>query len=178
MNNLTSIISNYVDTKKIKHVLDKTQSYVDQTKFVTSKNIFTAISFCLLSLIYLLAKSTPKKKKKLQKKKSHKNRDIGLSTSKPPSKKSHDEQIKSALNKYDSEYKEGVTRLVTNYNPELQDDVYQKNYYNEMLLKLLIELDGVDLTTIENPELKSELKSKRKTAIRSIQAELHKLDAL
>lgn len=46
-----------------------------------------------------------------------------------------------------------------------------------MLLKLLIELDGIDLVDLE-PERKKILKSKRKDVIKLIQTELKLLDSL
>ncbi|SCU81078.1 LAMI_0B04720g1_1 [Lachancea mirantina] len=87
------------------------------------------------------------------------------------------EQIDAVYAKYMDEYKTGLHQLLENYDPAREKDQYQRKYYNEMLLKLLIELDGVDLVDLPAEE-KAALKEKRKQTIKEIQSELKKLDAL
>lgn len=122
-------------------------------------------------------------------------RSLGLSSSKrsngqQPKKKSSkrskdikpeplslEKKIKNVRLRFDDEYKPGIQLLVENYDPADKDKVYQRNYFNEMLLKLLIELDGVDLGEVQG-ERKAVLKEQRKTVIRDIQADLKTLDKL
>ncbi|QLL32263.1 hypothetical protein HG536_0C04320 [Torulaspora globosa] len=75
------------------------------------------------------------------------------------------------------EYEQGVLKLLENYNAGDKDQIYQRNYYNEMLLKLLIELDGIDLSNVPG-EKKLTLKQQRKTVIKEIQTHLKLLDKL
>lgn len=88
-----------------------------------------------------------------------------------------EEKIQKVLTTYNTQYKGEISQLLENFNPSEEKEVYQKNYFNEMLLKLLIELDGVDLMDIEG-ERKAILKQNRKDAVKLIQGQLNKLDKL
>lgn len=88
-----------------------------------------------------------------------------------------EKRIENVRLRFNDEYKPGITSLLENYDPADKDKVYQRNYYNEMLLKLLIELDGVDLGEMQG-ERKIALKEQRKGVIREIQAHLKTLDKL
>lgn len=88
-----------------------------------------------------------------------------------------EKKIDSVHLRFVNEYKDGVQKLLDNYDSSDKNEVYQRNYYNEMLLKLLIELDGVDLADMQG-ERRVTLKEKRKAVIKEIQAHLKKLDKL
>lgn len=86
-------------------------------------------------------------------------------------------KIENIALRYENEFKDRIIKLVEIYDNKNEKLVYERNYCNEMLLKLLIELDGVDLVDIE-PERKAILKQKRKDIIKVIQKELSTLDCL
>ena len=87
------------------------------------------------------------------------------------------EQLENIYLRYENEFKDRITKITELYSPEDENDVYERNYCNEMLLKLLIELDGVDLLTLQGNERKK-LRQRRKDIIKVIQNELVKLDSL
>lgn len=110
------------------------------------------------------------------------------STFKDLKKHTMDEQLKSApltkeshidnvLLRFEQEYKPGLLKLLESFDPSDEKCTYNRRYYNEMLLKLLIELDGIDITTLQG-ERKAELKLKRKAVIKEIQQHLKLLDTL
>lgn len=86
-------------------------------------------------------------------------------------------QIENVSLRYENEFKPRIEKLLDSFDKEDEKQIYERNYCNEMLLKLLIELDGVDLIALE-PERKQILKQKRKDVIKVIQSELKALDAL
>lgn len=88
-----------------------------------------------------------------------------------------EQEIDQVLYKYDTVYKDGITTLYKDFDAKNENMRYQCSYYNEMLLGLLIQLDGIDLSRLDN-ESKLILKEKRKCVIRNIQSELKKLDKL
>lgn len=86
-------------------------------------------------------------------------------------------QIENVELRYENEFKPRIQKLLKSFDKNIEKDIYERNYCNEMLLKLLIELDGIDLVDLE-PERKKILKSKRKDVIKLIQTELKLLDSL
>lgn len=92
----------------------------------------------------------------------------------PMTKESH---IENVLLRFEQEYKPGLLKLLQQYDPSDEKCKYDRRYYNEMLLKLLIELDGIDITSLQG-ERKVELKLKRKGAVKEIQQHLKLLDTL
>lgn len=86
-------------------------------------------------------------------------------------------KIENVALRYENEFKPRIQKLIDSFNKENEKDVYERNYCNEMLLKLLIELDGIDLVDVEAARKKI-LKQKRKDIIKIIQSELKTLDAL
>lgn len=88
-----------------------------------------------------------------------------------------EKKIDNVRLRFNKEYKPGIDQLLENYDPADKDKVYQRNFYNEMLLKLLIELDGVELVEVQG-ERKIALKEQRKGVIREIQTHLKTLDKL
>ncbi|KAL3232957.1 HSP70 co-chaperone SNL1 [Nakaseomyces bracarensis] len=88
-----------------------------------------------------------------------------------------EKKIENVHLRYKNEYEERIKKVLGTFNPDSEKDVYEKNYCNEMLLKLLIELDGIDLVN-EEPERKKQLKEQRKLVIKEIQGQLKKLDTL
>jgi EAL domain-containing protein (putative c-di-GMP-specific phosphodiesterase class I) len=56
--------------------------------------------------------------------------------------------------------------------------VYQQKFLGEMLMKLLLELDAVDVSEIEDVERKQNIKQMRKDGIKLIQGYLKPIDAL
>lgn len=87
------------------------------------------------------------------------------------------EQLENIYLRYENEFKGRIAKITELYSPDDEKDVYERNYCNEMLLKLLIELDGVDLLSLEGNERKK-LRQRRKDIIKVIQNELVKLDSL
>ncbi|CAR23257.1 Snl1p [Lachancea thermotolerans CBS 6340] len=137
--------------------------------------IYTATAVGALLLVLVFKPSKSSKPKKSHKSKGKKAKNPERSVQRKPL--TLEEQIEGVHQKFVNEYKEGLDRLAKNYDAKSEKDQYQLNYYNEMLLKLVIELDGVDLVEVE-PELKAKLKSRRKQVIHEIQSNLKKLDQL
>ncbi|AET39447.1 Snl1p Ecym_4393 [Eremothecium cymbalariae DBVPG len=88
-----------------------------------------------------------------------------------------EEGIEAVQRKFETEYKAGLTKLLEDFEPGNEKYEFECSYYNEMLLKLLIELDGIELTEVTG-ERKDMLKKKRKAAILTIQQQLKKLDKI
>lgn len=88
-----------------------------------------------------------------------------------------EKRIENVHLRFRNEYEQGVLGLINGYDSSDKDQVYQRNYYNEMLLKLLIELDGIDLANMDG-EKKASLKEQRKMVIKDIQSHLKSLDKL
>lgn len=86
-------------------------------------------------------------------------------------------QIENVALRHENEFKPRIEKLLASFNKKNEKEVYERNYCNEMLLKLLIELDGIDLVDL-GAERKQVLKQKRKEVIKTIQSELKALDAL
>lgn len=107
-------------------------------------------------------------------KKSHNQQQIMPAKSIPLSRESH---IDSIATKFHQEYKPGLLQLAGDYDSKDEKNRYDKRYYNEMLLKLLIELDGIDITVLPADD-KIQLKNRRKAVIKEIQHHLQLLDTL
>ena len=88
-----------------------------------------------------------------------------------------EETIDHVLEKFRKEYEVGLNKLVEEYDDSAEEMKYQRNFYNEMLLHLLLDLDGVHLDSLEG-ERKEQVRLQRKAAIKKIQLELKKLDHL
>ena len=86
-------------------------------------------------------------------------------------------QIENIWLRYKNEFEKRIEGLLTSFDAGDEKQVYERNYCNEMLLKLLIELDGVDLVNLE-PERKQVLRNRRKDIIKIIQGKLNALDKL
>lgn len=132
--------------------------------------IVTAILWRNLRLTSRKAKKGPQRRKKPARASAKKEHD-------KPIPMTPERRINSVRLRFLDEYEQGVLKLLENYNAGDKDQVYQRNYYNEMLLKLLIELDGIDLSTVPG-EKKLTLKQQRKSVIKEIQTHLKLLDKL
>ncbi|CCF55705.1 hypothetical protein KAFR_0A02690 [Kazachstania africana CBS 2517] len=88
-----------------------------------------------------------------------------------------EKQLENTLLRFENEFKPRIENLLDSFDPTDEKQIYERNYCNEMLLKLLISLDGIDLVGIENPR-RQVLRSERKDIIRLIQSNLKKLDSL
>ena len=86
-------------------------------------------------------------------------------------------QIENIWLRYKNEFEGRIEGLSTSFDAGDEKQMYERNYCNEMLLKLLIELDGVDLVNLE-PERKQVLRNRRKDIIKIIQEKLSALDKL
>ncbi|CAI4848050.1 CNT_collapsed_G0053520.mRNA.1.CDS.1 [Saccharomyces cerevisiae] len=88
-----------------------------------------------------------------------------------------EEQIDNVSLRYGNELEGRSKDLINRFDVEDEKDIYERNYCNEMLLKLLIELDSIDLINVDE-SLRRPLKEKRKGVIKEIQAMLKSLDSL
>lgn len=139
------------------------------TMYVTGAAIITA------ALLWRSSRLSTSKNRKQTKRKKNKG-EIRKEDEKPVPM-TLEKKIENVSLRFKDEYSDKVQRLLEDFDAENEKDVYQRNFYNEMLLKLLIELDGVDLIDVEG-ERKVTLKERRKAIIKEIQAELKKLDKL
>jgi HSP70 co-chaperone SNL1 len=88
-------------------------------------------------------------------------------------------KIKAQLDKFTQQYESYVSQVESYYREEfntMEDQIYRCNYFQEELLKLLISLDGVDLLTVDDEEVRLELKGTRKGLIKQIQLKQKELD--
>ncbi|CDO93962.1 unnamed protein product [Kluyveromyces dobzhanskii CBS 2104] len=119
-----------------------------------------------------------KKKSKKARKRKHGDKKSEKELEKEKLKKmSEEETIQYVVDKFTNEYEEGLTKLLDSYDAASETMQYQRNFYNEMLLHLLLDLDGVELANLEG-ERKEQVRLQRKAAIKKIQLELKKLDKL
>ncbi|KAL6944780.1 hypothetical protein ACO0RG_001534 [Hanseniaspora osmophila] len=185
---MTSLVTNF------KQFLDIDALRSFKTQFLSEQNnkylpyIVAATCCCLVYFGIASNNSSNKnKKKKRPKKKTGKSKGRASSVQKstpkttpapPKPKKTSAEEIQEVNVKFNKEYREGIVQLLESYDPAVEEDTYKKKFYGEMLLKLLIELDGVDLISMEEGEAKNALKTKRKQSIKEIQSYLRKVDAL
>ncbi|QLG73802.1 hypothetical protein HG535_0F03130 [Zygotorulaspora mrakii] len=148
------------------YVLDNDNGVLSNALLLTGASAIV-VSAMLWRSAGLSAKKTEKKKTKKQSKQEQ-NKVHSLS---------FEEQIESVWLRFNNEYKNGVDQLFESFDKNDEKKIYQRNYYNEMLLKLLIELDGIDLANLQG-ERKIKLKERRKAVIKEIQTYLRKLDKL
>ncbi|CCD23207.1 Snl1p NDAI_0B01730 [Naumovozyma dairenensis CBS 421] len=87
-------------------------------------------------------------------------------------------QIDNIQLRFQNEFVTKIDPLLESFDSSDEQHIYNRNYYNEMLLKLLIELDDIDLTTIDDKQTKMDMKEKRKLVIKDIQTYLKTLDSL
>ena len=155
--------------------MSKTHSlieYVKQQKIDVQGICLATVSaavFAVLLWKFTSGSGSSKKSKSKSHKKKNKKEKVAALT--------HEMQIENIHLRYKNEFEDRVNNILGAYNPDDEKSVYEKKYCNEMLLKLLIELDGVDLVS-EEPEKKAILKAKRKAVIKEIQTQLKKLDTL
>lgn len=156
------------DVKSIHSVEDALQSL---TVRVTGMLFVTALAVWISSRSTTGGSSSGKKKSKKKSK--------GRTKGKVVKKKvmTEEETIKDVINRFEKEYEQGLTKLWENFDPSSETMQYERNYYNEMLLHLLLDLDGVHLGNLEGDK-KEEVRLQRKAAIKKIQLELKKLDKL
>ncbi|AGO14094.1 AaceriAGR239Wp [[Ashbya] aceris (nom. inval.)] len=88
-----------------------------------------------------------------------------------------EERIAAVEARYENEFRERAERVVAAGRLADEKDEWECNFCKEMLLKLLIELDGIELTA-ESGERRATLKKRRKAAILKIQEQLKRLDEL
>lgn len=65
--------------------------------------------------------------------------------------------------RYGNELEGRSKDLINRFDVEDEKDIYERNYCNEMLLKLLIELDSIDLINVDE-SLRRPLKEKGKAS--------------
>ncbi|CAH00858.1 Snl1p [Kluyveromyces lactis] len=161
-----------VDLRRIHSLED---AYQSMTVRVSGIMIVTA-------LVLWISSGTTKKPRGKKSRKSKKGKHAAKKSQKEIEKEklknmSEEETIKYVLDKFTNEYEEGLHKLLENYDSTSETMQYQRNFYNEMLLHLLLDLDGVHLGNLEG-EKKEQVRLQRKAAIKKIQLELKKLDKL
>ncbi|AAS54729.1 AGR239Wp [Eremothecium gossypii ATCC 10895] len=92
-------------------------------------------------------------------------------------RKGPEDSIAAVEARYEKEFRERAERVVAAGRLADEKDEWECNFCKEMLLKLLIELDGIELTA-ESGERRATLKKRRKAAILKIQEQLKRLDEL
>ncbi|OBA27670.1 hypothetical protein HANVADRAFT_1543 [Hanseniaspora valbyensis NRRL Y-1626] len=89
-----------------------------------------------------------------------------------------EEKVVEVKRKFNEEYKKDAEQILQSFDKNNEKDVYKKGFLGEMLMKLLLELDSIDVSQIEDLEKKSKLKEGRKNTIHEIQGYLKQIDAL
>lgn len=91
---------------------------------------------------------------------------------------SDEEKVTEVKRKFNEEYKADAEKILEKFDKNNAQDVYKKSFLGEMLMKLLLELDSVDVSQMEDLEKKAKLKEGRKNTIHEIQGFLKEIDAL
>ncbi|SCU97697.1 LADA_0H07734g1_1 [Lachancea dasiensis] len=155
-------------------VKSELESAIQTAQQSEMSKIYTATALGALVLWLVLRPSTRAKGRKEKRGKGKNKKKSGAAERKPLTL---EEQLELVQQRYVSEFKSDLDHLIENFDADSEKQQYQRNYFNEMLLKLVIELDGVDLVDVEG-ERKKALKIKRKQIIKEIQFDLKRLDSL
>ena len=89
-----------------------------------------------------------------------------------------EEKVVEVKRKFNEEYKKDAEQILQSFDKNNEKDVYKKAFLGEMLMKLLLELDSIDVSQMEDLEKKNKLKEGRKNTIHEIQGYLKQIDAL
>ncbi|XBW34564.1 hypothetical protein QEN19_000127 [Hanseniaspora menglaensis] len=89
-----------------------------------------------------------------------------------------EEKIVEVNRKFNEEYRKDAEQIIVKFDKNDDKDVYKKAFLGEMLMKLLLELDSIDVSQIEDLDFKKKLKDGRKNTIHEIQGFLKKIDGL
>lgn len=154
---------------QLKHIHSLEDAYASVTLRVTGAVLLTAFVMWISS--GTAKKSTNKKATKSGRRKKGKKSKQAVKEVTP------EERIDHVLSKFQKEYEIGFNQLLETYVAGEEKSEYQRNYYNEMLLHLLLDLDGVHLDSLEG-DRKEAVRVQRKAAIKKIQLELKRLDQL
>ncbi|EDO15410.1 hypothetical protein Kpol_1063p21 [Vanderwaltozyma polyspora DSM 70294] len=144
---------------------------VDESNFLFTLCLTGAAATLIAAIVWGYSSQPKSSKKSSKKKKAKKTSPVQAAP------QTYEERIQNVINKYNKEYKDGILKLCESFDKSNESEVYQRNFLNEMLLKLMIELDGIDLVDVEG-ERRAQLKQSRKSAIKLIQGQLSKLDSL
>ena len=138
----------------------------------------TYVLLAVIAVVFLVTIKRPSDKGKRNKKRGlKKSKKSKAQFEKAPVSLTLEEQIENVSLRYSNELAGRSRDLINRFDAKDEKDIYERNYCNEMLLKLLIELDGIDLINVEE-SLRKSLKEKRKAVIKEIQAMLKSLDSL
>lgn len=139
----------------------------------------TYVLLAVIAVVFLVTIRRPNgsKGKSSKKRASKKNKKGKNQFEKAPVPLTLEEQIDNVSLRYGNELEGRSKDLINRFDVEDEKDIYERNYCNEMLLKLLIELDSIDLINVDE-SLRRPLKEKRKGVIKEIQAMLKSLDSL
>lgn len=161
------------------HNLIMSSTMVEDWKSKLSKtSTSTYVVLAVIAVVFLITARRPKSSKgKSGKGSSNKSKKTKSQFEKAPVPLTLEEQIDNVSLRYNNELRGRSSDLINRFNAEDEKDIYQRNYCNEMLLKLLIELDGIDLINVDE-SLRKSLKNKRKAVIKQIQGMLKSLDSL
>ncbi|SCV01112.1 LANO_0F10198g1_1 [Lachancea nothofagi CBS 11611] len=157
-----------------KSAVDSVAKRVQNAEMTT---MYTAAAIGAFVLLLALKPSSGSKKKSKKSNHSDKKKSASANGAKEKKRSSLEEQIEAVYQRYLGEYKSGLDHLIETFDSGSEKAQYQLSYFNEMLLKLLIELDGVDLVDVEAAR-KAALKDRRKQVIREIQTDLKRLDSM
>ncbi|CEP60607.1 Snl1p LALA0_S01e14840g [Lachancea lanzarotensis] len=164
---------------RVRYLVEYATEYIQNNDNMPSVYAATTALGALMFLFVLRPlnrRFTDNKSNKTSKKKT-KGQSKKKATSRSSKPVSLEDQIENVYMRFSKEYKQAVDALVEDFDPSSEKLQYQRNYYNEMLLKLVIELDGVDLVDLTG-DRKTALKDRRKQVIRAIQTDLKRLDSL
>ncbi|CAR28174.1 hypothetical protein ZYGR_0N06650 [Zygosaccharomyces rouxii] len=155
--------------------LQRLEGWSQNSCTLSSALCLTSAAFVVTALFWKYSStSTTTTTSRAKTKKSRNQQQRMTAKTVPLSRESH---IDTVSTRFHQEYKPGLLQLVGKYDPKNEKNSYDKRYYNEMLLKLLIELDGIDITALPTDD-KLKLKNRRKTVIKEIQTHLQLLDTL
>ncbi|CAI4065413.1 hypothetical protein N7582_003024 [Saccharomyces uvarum] len=155
-------------------------SVMDEWKSKLSKtSTSTYVVLAIIAAVFLVTVTRPSssKGKSSKRKGSKKDKKSKGRFEKAPVPLTLEERIGNVSLRYNNELRDRSKDLINRFDSGDEKDVYERNYCNEMLLKLLIELDGIDLINVDE-SLRKSLKEKRKAVIKEIQATLKSLDSL
>lgn len=178
---MSAFIDNVID--KLNQEAVSFYSRIVNNNPTDTDKIIGTISCVSILYYFLFIPSTPKMKKTIPRKPYARKKLVNNDKFSPLIDKTlqNEDKINAVVNKFKTTFEKDCIKLLdpeNKYNSNDDKMVYQQKFLGEMLMKLLLELDAVDVSEIEDVERKQNIKQMRKDGIKLIQGYLKPIDAL
>lgn len=178
---MSSLIDSIID--KVNHEAVSCYNRIISNNPTDTDKIIGTIGCVSILYYFLFVPSTPKVKKSIPRNPYAKKKLVNNDKFATLIDKSlqNEDKINAVVNKFKTDFEKDCEKLLdpeNKYNPKDEKMAYQQKFLGEILMKLLLELDAVDVSEIEDIERKQNIKQMRKDGIRLIQNYLKPIDAL